>query len=182
MPYSNKNELSRLFGTFCHLWLKGHHAKVQMETTERGGVLAQFEIELEKPHEPFPAGLPGFRRSQSQRPPRQHPGHESGSTNAPGQPGASRVSRRRPRRRGPKAIERCRLRAAAHQASLRAACCSAPTTPTSMPPPVPPPPSLGPSSTRLIKVVPRRTRHCSSFSQVDGQDDNGIGDSDNNIN
>merc|ERR1711936_44625 len=67
MPYSNKNELSRLFGTFCHLWLKGHHAKVQMETTERGGVLAQFEIELEKPHEPFPAGLPGFRRGQSHR-------------------------------------------------------------------------------------------------------------------
>ena len=70
--------------------------------------------------------------------------------------------------------------AAAHQASLRAACCSAPTTPTPMPPPVPPPPSLGPSSTRLIKVVPRRTSSCSSFSQlqVDGQDDNGMGDSD----
>ena len=180
MPHSNRNELSRLFGTLCHLWPKGPHAKVQMKTTESGGGLAQFEIELDKPHKPFPAGLPGFRRSQSQRPPRQHPGHESGSTNAPGQPGASRVSRRRPRRRGPKAIERSRLRAAAHQASLRAARCSAPTTPTPMPPPVPPPPSLGPSSTRLIKVVPRRTSSCSSFSQlqVDGQDDNGMGDSD----
>ena len=31
MPYSNRNELSRLFGTFCHLWSKGLHAKVQME-------------------------------------------------------------------------------------------------------------------------------------------------------
>ena len=89
MPYSNKNELSRLFGTFCHLWLKGHHAKVQMETTQSGGVLAQFEIELEKPHEPFPAGLPGFRRGQSHRAPRQHPDQESGSTNAPGLPGTT---------------------------------------------------------------------------------------------
>ena len=183
MPYSNKNELSRLFGTFCHLWLKGHHAKVQMETTERGGVLAQFEIELEKPHEPFPAGLPGFRRGQSHRAPRQDPDLESGSTNAPGQPGTSRAGRRRPRRRGPKAIERSRLRSAAHQASLRAARGSAPTTtptPIPMPPPMPPPPSLGPLSTRLIKVVPRRASSCSSFSQlqVDGQDDIGMGGSD----
>ena len=67
MPHSNRDELSRLFGTFCHLWSKGLHAKVQMKTTESGGVLAQFEIELDKPHKPFPAGLPGFRRSQSQR-------------------------------------------------------------------------------------------------------------------
>ena len=44
-----------------------------------------------------------------------------------------------------------------------------------MPPPAPPPPPLGP--TRLIKVVPRRTSHRSSFSQVDGQD-NSVGDSD----
>ena len=72
MPYSNRNELSRLFGTFCHLWSKGLHAKVQMETTESGGVLAQFEIELDKPNKPFPAGLPGFRRSQSHRAPRRH--------------------------------------------------------------------------------------------------------------
>ena len=183
MPYSNKNELSRLFGTFCHLWLKGHHAKVQMETTERGGVLAQFEIELEKPHEPFPAGLPGFRRGQSHRAPRQDPDLESGSTNAPGQPGTSRAGRRRPRRRGPKAIERSRLRSAAHQASLRAARGSAPTTtptPIPRPPPMPPPPSLGPLTTRLIKVVPRRASSCSSFSQlqVDGQDDIGLGGSD----
>ena len=34
----------------------------------------------------------------------------------------------------------------------------------------------GPTSTRLIKVVPRRTSHRSSFSQVDGQD-NSVGDS-----
>ena len=47
-----------------------------------------------------------------------------------------------------------------------------------MPPPAPPPPPFGPTSTRLIKVVPRRTSHRSSFSQVDGQDDNGMGDSD----
>ena len=72
MPYSNRNELSRLFGTFCHLWSKGLHAKVQMKTTESGGVLAQFEIELDKPHKPFPTGLPGFRRSQSHRAPRRH--------------------------------------------------------------------------------------------------------------
>ena len=103
MPHSNRDELARLFGTFCHLWSKSLHAKVQMKTTESGGVLAQFEIELDKPHKPFPAGLPGFRRSQSHRAPRRHPGHESGSSNAPGQPGATRVSRRRPRRRGPKA-------------------------------------------------------------------------------
>ena len=173
MPYSNRNELSRLFGTFCHLWSKGLHAKVQMKTTESGGVLAQFEIELDKPHKPFPAGLPGFRRSQSHRAPRRHPGHESDSPNAPGHPGATGVSRRRPRRRGPKAIERSRLRAAAHQASLATARCSAPTTPTPMPPPAPPLPSFGPTSTRLIKVVPRRTSHRSSFSQVAGQDNNG---------
>ena len=49
-----------------------------------------------------------------------------------------------------------------------------------MPPPMPPPASLGPLSTRLIKVVPRRTSSCSSFSQlqVDGQDDIGMGGSD----
>ena len=58
MPHSNRDELSRLFGTFCHLWSKGLHAKVQMQTTEGGGVLAQFEIELDKPHKPFSAGLP----------------------------------------------------------------------------------------------------------------------------
>ena len=79
MPYSNRNELSRLFGTFCHLWSKGLHANVQMKTIGSGGVVAQFEFELDKPHKSFPAGLPGFRRSQSQRAPRQHPGHESGS-------------------------------------------------------------------------------------------------------
>ena len=49
-----------------------------------------------------------------------------------------------------------------------------------MPPLMPPPPSLGPLSTRLIKVVPRRASSCSSFSQlqVDGQDDIGLGGSD----
>ena len=46
-----------------------------------------------------------------------------------------------------------------------------------MPPPAPPPPPFGPTSTRLIKVVPRRTSHRSSFSQVDGQD-NSLDDSD----
>ena len=65
MPYSNRNELSRLFCTFCHLWSKGLHAKVQMKTTESGGVLAQFEIELDKPHKPFPAGLPGLGSQRS---------------------------------------------------------------------------------------------------------------------
>ena len=140
-------------------------------------LVAQFEFELDKPHKSFPAGLPGFRRSQPQCAPRRQPGHETGSPNAPGHPGATGGSRRRPRRRGPKAIERSRLRAAAHQASLAAARCSAPTTPTPMPPPAPPTPPFGPTSTRLIKVVPRRTSHCSSFSQVDGQD-NSMGDSD----
>ena len=150
---------------------------MQMKTTGSGGVVAQFEFELDKPHKSFPAGLPGFRRSQPQRVPRRHPGHEPGSPLAPGHPGAAGGSRRRPRRRGPKAIERSRLRAAAHQASLAAARCSAPTTPTPMPPPAPPPPPFGPTSTRLIKVVPRRTSHRSSFSQVDGQD-NSVGDND----
>ena len=50
MPYSNRNELSRLYGTFCHLWSKGLHANVQMKTTGSGGVVAQFEFELDKPH------------------------------------------------------------------------------------------------------------------------------------
>ena len=137
---------------------------------------AQFK--LDKPHKSFPAGLPGFRRSQPQRAPRRQPGHETGSPNAPGNPGATGGSRRRPRRRGPKAIERSRLRAAAHQALLVAARCSAPTTPTPMPLPAPTPPPFGPTSTRLIKVVPRQTRHRSSFSQVDGQDNNSVDDSD----
>ena len=44
--------------------------------------------------------------------------------------------------------------------------------------PVPPPPPVGPTSTRLITVVPRRTGHRSSFSQVDGQDNNSVDDSD----
>ena len=174
MPHSNRNKLSRLFGTFCHLWTKGLHANVQMKTTGSGGVVAQFEFQLDKPHKSFPAGLPGFRRSQPQRVPRHH---EPGSPHAPGHPGAVEGSRRRPRRRGPKAIERSRLRAAAHQASLAAARCSAPTTAIPMPPPAPPPPPFGPTSTRLIKVVPRRTSHRSSFSQVDGQD-NSVGDND----
>ena len=169
MPHSNRDELSRLFGTFCHLWTKGLHANVQLKTTGSGGVVAQFEFELDKPHKSFPAGLPGFRRGQPPRVPRHHPGHEPGSPHAPGHPGATGDSRRR----GPKAIERSRLRAAAHQASLAAARCSAPTTPTPMPSPAPPPPPFGPTSTRLIKVVPRRTSHRSSFSQVDGQDNSG---------
>ena len=85
--------------------------------------------------------------------------HETGSPNAPGNPGATGGSRRRPRRRGPKAIERSRLRAAAHQALLVAARCSAPTTPTPMPLPAPTPPPFGPTSTRLIKVVPTWNGH-----------------------
>ena len=55
MPHSNRDELSRLFGTFCHLWSKGLHANVQMKTTGSGGVVAQFEFELDKPHKSFPA-------------------------------------------------------------------------------------------------------------------------------
>ena len=60
MPHSNRDELSRLFGIFCHLWTKGLHANVQMKTTGSGGVVAQFEFELDKLHKSFPAGLPGF--------------------------------------------------------------------------------------------------------------------------
>ena len=151
MPHSNRDELSRLFGIFCHLWTKGLHANVQMKTTGSGGVVAQFEFELDKPHKSFPTGLPGFRRGQPLRVPRHHPGHEPGSPHAPGHPGAVGGSRRRPQRRGPKAIERSRLRAAAHQASLAAARCSAPTTPIPMPPPAPPPPPFGPTTTRLYR-------------------------------
>ena len=121
MPHTNKDELSRLFGTFCHLWTKGLHANVQMKKTGSGGVVAQFEFKLDKPHK-------SFRRGQPQRAPRRHPGHEPGSPHAPGHPGAAGGSRRRPRRQGPKAIERSRLPATAHQASLAAARCSAPTT------------------------------------------------------
>ena len=50
--------------------------------------MAKFEFELGKPHKSLPAGLPGFRQSQPQRVPRHHPGHEPGSPNAPGHPGA----------------------------------------------------------------------------------------------
>ena len=126
MPHTNKDELSRLFGTFCHLWTKGLHANVQMKKTGSGGVVAQFEFKLDKPHK-------SFRRGQPQRAPRRHPGHEPGSPHAPGHPGAAGGSRRRPRRQGPKAIERSRLPATAHQASLAAARCSAPTTAIPMP-------------------------------------------------
>ena len=177
MPHTNRAELSRLFGTFCHLWTKGLHANLQMKTTGSGGVVAQFEFELDKPHKTFPAGPPGFRRGQPQRDPRRHPGHQPGSPHAPGHPGAAGGSRRRPRRWGPKAIERSRLQAAAHQASLAAARCSAPTTAIPIPPPAPPLPPSGPTTTRLIKVVTRRTSHRSSFSQLDGQD-NSVDDSD----
>ena len=40
----------------------------------------------------------------------------------------------------------------------------------------PPPPPTGPTTTRLIKVVTKRTSHWSSFSQLDGQD-NSVDDS-----
>ena len=168
MPHTNRAKLSRLFGTFCHLWTKGLPANVQMKTTGSGGVVGQFEFELDKPHKTFPAGLTGFRRGQSQCEPRRHPGHKTGSPHAPGHPGAMEGRHRRPRRRGPKGIERSRLRAAAHQASLATACCAAPTAAIPMPPPTPPPPPSGPTTTWLIKVVTRRTRHRSSFSQLDG--------------
>ena len=65
---------------------------------------------------------------------------------------------------------RKRLCAAAHQASLAAARCTVSTTAIPMPPPTPPPPPTGPTTTRLIKAVSRRTSYRSSFSQLDGQD------------
>ena len=139
--------------------------------------MAQFESELDKPHKTFPAGLPGFRRGQPQREPRRHPGHKPGSFHAAGHPRAAGGSRRQPRCWGPKAIERSRLRAATHQASLATARCAASTTAIPMPPPAPPPPPSGPTTTRLIKVVTRQTSHRSSFSQLDGQD-NSVDDSD----
>ena len=88
--------------------------------------MAQFEFELEKPNEIFPTGPAGFRRGQPQGESLRHPGHQPGSPHAPGHPGAT--GGRRPRRRGPKAIERSRMRAAAHQASLAAARCAAAAT------------------------------------------------------
>lgn len=72
MPHTNRAELSRLFSTFCHLWTKGLHANVQMKTTGSGGVVAQFEFELGKPHKTFPAGLAGFWRGQTHGDPRRH--------------------------------------------------------------------------------------------------------------
>ena len=129
--------------------------------------MAQFEFKLEKPNETFPAGPAGFRRGQPQGEPWRHPGHQPGSPHAPGHPKATGGRRRHPCRRGPKAIKRSRMRAAAHQASLAAARCTASTTAIPMPPP---PPPTGPTTTRLIKVVTRRASLQSSFSQLDGQD------------
>ena len=124
MPHTNRAELNRLFANFCRFWTKGLHATVQMKTTGSGGVMAQFEFELEKPNEIFPTGPAGFRQGQPQGEPRRHPRHQPGSSHAPGHPGATGGRRSRPRRRGPKAIERSRMRAAAHQASLAAARCA----------------------------------------------------------
>ena len=166
MPHTNRAGLNRLFANFCRFWTKGLHATVQMKTTGSGGVMAQFEFELEKPNEIFPTGPAGFRRGQPQGEPRQHPDYQPGSAHASGHPGAT--GGRCPRRRGPKVIEHSRMRAAAHQASLAAARCTASTTAIPTPPPKPPP--TGPTSTRLIKVVTRRTSFRSSFSQLDGQD------------
>ena len=86
-----------------------------MKTTGSGGVVAQFEFELDKPQETFPAGLAGFRRGPHGL---GHPGATGG---------------RRPCRRGPKAIERSKMRAAAHQASLAAARCAVAATATALP-------------------------------------------------
>ena len=132
--------------------------------------MAQFEFELEKPNEIFPTGPAGFRQGQPQGEPRRHPRHQPGSSHAPGHPGATGGRRSRPRRRGPKAIERSKMRAAAHQASLAAARCAATATALPPPPPPPPPPPTGPATTRSIKVVTRRASFRSSFSQLDGQD------------
>ena len=131
MPHTNRAELSRLFASFCHLWTKGLHANVQMKTTGRRRVVAQFEFQLEKPNEIFPTGPAGFRRGQPQGEPRQHPDYQPGSAHASGHPGAT--GGRCPRRRGPKVIEHSRMRAAAHQASLAAARCTASTTSIPMP-------------------------------------------------
>ena len=139
--------------------------------------MAQFEFELDKPNQTFPAGLASIRRGQPHGEPRRHPGHQQGSPHSSGHPGATKGCRCRPCRRGPKAVERSKLRAAAHQASLAAARCTASTTTIPMPPPAPPPPPTGPTTTRLVKVVTRRASYRSSFSQLDGQD-NSVDDSD----
>ena len=138
MPHTNRAELTRLFAKFCHLWTKGLHANVQMKTTGRRRVVAQFEFQLEKPNEIFPTGPAGFRQGQPQGEPRRHPRHQPGSSHAPGHPGATGGRRSRPRRRGPKAIERSKMRAAAHQASLAAARCAATATVLPTPPPTGP--------------------------------------------
>ena len=62
MPHTNRAELTRLFANFCHLWTKGLHANVQMKTTGSGGVVAQFEFELEKPNEIFPTAQCAVRK------------------------------------------------------------------------------------------------------------------------
>ena len=83
-----------------------------------GGVVAQFEFELEKPNEIFPTGPAGFRRGKTQGESWRHPLHQPGSPHALGHAGAT--GGRRPRRQGPKVIERSRMCAAAHEASLAA--------------------------------------------------------------
>ena len=171
MSEPNIRKVNRLIQTFHQSWTEKMPANLQLSTKD-GEVSIKLELQL---------GRPGDIK----------PGHPAGAPH-----------RRRPRRhRGPAAKERSRQRAAAYHASrassgaqtgasqaspgaTRASNDAAPASTqavdqtqealNSMLPPAPPSPPFRPTSTWLIKVVPRRTSHRSSFSQVAGQDNNGI--------
>ena len=172
--------VNRLIRFFHQSWTEKRQANLQLSTKD-GDISIKLDLQLGRPEDIMPGPAAA--------------GHPAGAP-----------QRRRPRRhRGPAAKERSRQRAAAYHASrassgaqtgasqaspgaTRASNDAAPASTqavdqtqealNSMLHPVPPPPPVGPTSTRLITVVPRRTGHRSSFSQVDGQDNNSVDDSD----
>ena len=172
--------VNRLIRFFHQSWTEKRQANLQLSTKD-GDISIKLDLQLGRPEDIMPGPAAA--------------GHPAGAP-----------QRRRPRRhRGPAAKERSRQRAASYHASRASS--GAPTGASQASPganrashgaasastqavdqtqealnsmlhPVPPPPPLGPTSTRLITVVPRRTGHRSSFSQVDGQDNNSVDDSD----
>ena len=180
MSESNLRRVNRLIRFFHQSWTEKRQANLQLSTKD-GDISIKLDLQLGRPEDIMPGPAAA--------------GHPAGAP-----------QRRRPRRhRGPAAKERSRQRAAAYHASRASSgaqtgasqaspgatrashdAASASTQAVdqtqealnSMLHPAPPPPPLGPTSTRLIKVVPRRTSHRSSFSQVDGQDNNSVDDSD----
>ena len=183
MSESNMRRVNRLIRFFHQSWTEKRQANLQLSTKD-GDISIKLDLQLGRPEDIMPGPA------------------------AAGHPAGAPQRRRPRRLRGPAAKERSRQRAAAYHAfhassassgaqtgasqaspgATRASNDAAPASTqavdqtqealNSMLHPVPPPPPVGPTSTRLITVVPRRTGHRSSFSQVDGQDNNSVDDSD----